>query len=107
MKSILVSGFEATFVNDVTSLSAVVEEMGSPFLEEIEDLLVLDTRDNMHVTVWETVKNVEILGKKQYLRFGKERRIASAKPITEPLHKTSYHCSVVHLWNLNQNTKGK
>ena len=56
---ILVSGFEAIFVNDVTSLS-VVEEMGSPFLEESEDLLVLDTRDNMNVTVWETVRNVEI-----------------------------------------------
>ena len=32
------------------SLFAVVEEMGSPFQEEREDLLVLHTRDNMNVT---------------------------------------------------------
>ena len=38
-------GVQATFIKDVRSLSAVVEEMGSPFLEESEDLLVLDTRD--------------------------------------------------------------
>ena len=57
MNRILVSGVEATFVNDVTSLSAVVEEMGNPFLDGSEDFLVLDTRDNMNVIVWETVYN--------------------------------------------------
>ena len=48
MNSILVPGVQATFVNDVTSLSAVLEEMGSPSLEENEDLLVLNTGDNMN-----------------------------------------------------------
>ena len=44
-------GVQATFVNDVRSL-AVVEEMYSPFLEESEDLLVLDTRDTMFLTLF-------------------------------------------------------
>ena len=71
----------------VAIISSVVEEMGRPFLEESEELFVLDTRDNMNVTVWETVRNVEILGEKQYLRFVKETRVESAKPITELLHQ--------------------
>ena len=57
-------GVQATFIKDVRLLSAVVEKMGSPFLEESEYLLVLDTRDIMNVTVCETVnKYVEILSK--------------------------------------------
>ena len=65
-------GVQATFIKDVRSLSAVVEEMGRPFLEESEDLLVLDTRDIMNVTVCETGRNVEIFGEEQYHRFVKE-----------------------------------
>ena len=33
------------FCNEVSSLVAVFEEMGNPFLEESNDLLALDTRD--------------------------------------------------------------
>ena len=55
-------GVQATFIKDVRSLSAVVEEMVSPFLEESEDLLVLYTGDIMNITVCETGGNVEILG---------------------------------------------
>ena len=69
MNNIMVPGVQAKFVNDVTLLFAVVEEMGTPFLEGSEDLLVLETRNNMNVTVWETVRNIEILGEKEYLRF--------------------------------------
>ena len=42
---------QATFVNDVKSL-AVVEEMYSPYLDESEDLLVLDTRDIMFLILF-------------------------------------------------------
>ena len=80
-------GVQATFIKDFRSLSAVVEEMGRPFLEESEDFLILDTRDIINGTVCETGRNVEILGEEQYHRFVKERLVESAKPITEPLHK--------------------
>ena len=38
-------------LNDVRSLVAVLEEMGNPFLEDSEDLLVIDTRDVMDAAV--------------------------------------------------------
>ena len=83
-------------MNSIQATLVNIEEMGSPFLEESEDLLVLDTRYIMNVTVWATVRNVEVLGEEQYLRFVKERLVESAKPITEPLYKKGYHCSVDH-----------
>ena len=57
---------QATFINYIRSLLSVVEEMGSPFLKESKDLLVLDTRYIMNVTVLETVRNVEVLSEEQY-----------------------------------------
>ena len=70
------------------SLSAMVEEMGSPFLEDSEDLLVLHTKDNMNVTVWETVRIVEIFGEEQYLRFVNEKLIASDR-VCKMYHRTT------------------
>ena len=57
---------QATFINYIRTLLSVVEEMGSPFPEESKDLLVLDTRYIMNVTVWETVRSVEVLSEEQY-----------------------------------------
>lgn len=39
---------QSLFYRDVTALTRAIEEMGNPFMEETEDLLVLDTnkRDN-------------------------------------------------------------
>ena len=80
-------GVQAAFIKDVRSLTAVVEEMGSPFLEETEDLLVLDTRDIIDASVGETVRKVEVLGEEQYNKFVEERLVQLAKPITEALPK--------------------
>ena len=77
--------------SNMCKLYAVVEEMGSPFLEESEDLLVPHTRDNMNVTVWKTVRNVEIFGEELYIRFVNERFVKCAKSITEPLQKNKLH----------------
>jgi len=49
----------------VQSLNAI-EEMGNLFLEQSEDLLVLDTRDIMYSSVADTVRTVEEIGKQQY-----------------------------------------
>ena len=46
---------QATFLKEVKSLVAVFEEMGNPFLEQSEDLLVLDTKDILDPSVAETV----------------------------------------------------
>ena len=42
---------QSAFARDVQSLTEVFEEMGNPFLEDSEDLLVLDSRNIVHVAV--------------------------------------------------------
>jgi len=51
----------------------VLEEMGNPFLEHSQDLLVIDTRDIMDTQVVDTVRKIETLGKEQYSKFVIER----------------------------------
>ncbi|CAC5367122.1 unnamed protein product [Mytilus coruscus] len=46
---------QKAFVKQVIKLTATIEEMGNPFLEESEDLLVLDTRDIVDPKVANTV----------------------------------------------------
>ncbi len=62
------------------SLVAVIEEKGNPFLEQSQDLLVLDTRD---MSVGESVRKAEKLGEKQYHNFVEDRLIKCEKPITD------------------------
>ena len=68
-------GVQTSFFNEVKSLVAVIEEMGNPFLEQSQDLLVLDTRDILHPSVGESVRKAEELGEKQYNTFVDERLV--------------------------------
>ena len=43
------------FITEVGSLIAVIEEMGNPFLEKRNDLLVLDMSDIVDMSVGEIV----------------------------------------------------
>ena len=56
-------GVRVTFQNQVKSLCSVIEEMGKPFLEQSEDLLVLGKRDIMDSSVAETFRIIEEIGK--------------------------------------------
>ena len=47
------AGVQAMFITEVGSVIAVIEEMGNPFLEKGNDLLVLDTRDIVDTSVRE------------------------------------------------------
>jgi len=80
-------GVQAAFLKDVRSFTAVLDEMGNPFLEESQDLLVLDTKDIMDASVAETVRKVESLGEDQYKSFVDERLDQPTKPITDTLPK--------------------
>ena len=53
-------------MNDVTTLTDVIEEFGSPFTEESKDLLVLDTRDIVNNDIIDTLSVIEKNGKEQY-----------------------------------------
>ena len=80
-------GVQAAFMKDVRTLIAVFQEMGNPFLENTQDLLVLDTRDIMETPVAETVRRIESLGEKQYTKFVEERLELCTKPVTDTLPK--------------------
>lgn len=57
------TGVQATFQKQVKTLYTTIEDMGNPFLEESEDLLVLDTRDIMNSSVAEAFRKIEEIGK--------------------------------------------
>jgi len=78
---------QLSFADEVKSLVAVFEEMGNPFMEQGEDLLVLDTRDILDKSVGEAIKTAEVLGKKQYQEFFEERLVRCEKPITDVISK--------------------
>ena len=50
---------QKAFLKQVITLTATIEEMGKSFLEESEDLSVLDTRDIINPKVANTVRNIE------------------------------------------------
>ncbi|KAJ8381344.1 hypothetical protein SKAU_G00021220 [Synaphobranchus kaupii] len=68
------------------SLTAVIEEMGKLFLEESQDLLVLDSKDVMDASVADTVRKVS-LSTEQYKTFVEERLEQRTKPVTDTLPK--------------------
>ena len=80
----------------LSSPIAVFIEMGNAFLEKGQDLLVLDTKDIMNISVGETVRKAEAFGEEQYKKFVEERLVKCEKPITTYLVKTSCHFSVIH-----------
>lgn len=88
-------GVQAAFMKDVRTLIAVFQEMGNPFLENTQDLLVLDTRDIMDTPAAETVRKIESLGEEQYTKFLEERLELCTKPVTH-CSRTSCHSSVGH-----------
>ena len=56
-------------------------------MEQTEDLLVLDTRDILHISIGEAIRKVETLGEEQYQNFVDERLIKCEKPITDVISK--------------------
>ena len=52
---------QSAFEWDVRSLTEIFEEMGNPFLENGEDLLVLDSRNIAYVAFSDAIKEIEDL----------------------------------------------
>ena len=72
-------GVQYAFLKDVQSLTVVLQDMGNPFLEESNDLLVLYTKDIME-SVTGTVRKVETIGQEQYSKFVDERLSTCVTP---------------------------
>ena len=80
---------QAAFQKDVKSLMSVLEELRNPFLDDSQDLLVLDTKDIMEQSVKETVRKVETIRKEQFSKYVKERLTDCMVPVTETISKNN------------------
>ncbi len=78
---------QVAFLKDVRALVTVFEEMGNPFLERSQDLLVIDTKDIMNAQVAETVRRIKTLGEEQYTEYVTERLEECTTPITQTIPK--------------------
>ena len=79
-------GVLSAFLNDVQSLTLVLQDMGNPFLEESNDLLVLDTKYIME-SIAGTVRKVETIGQEQYSKFVDEQLSKGVTHVSHPLPK--------------------
>ena len=80
---------QRAFARDVKRLANTIEEMGNPFTENSNDLLVLDSRDLADPAVINTVRQIEKLGQEQYDVYVSERLVSQTKPISDPIKKNN------------------
>lgn len=55
--------------SQVQYLCNIIREKGNPFLDQIGNFVLLDTRDIMDATIVETVRTVKELSNKQFQEF--------------------------------------
>ena len=78
---------QTSFARDVRSLVMVMEELGNPFKEESQDLLVLDTKEIADPAVLKTVHSAKCIGQNQFDTFTKECLIHRTKSIDDTIHR--------------------
>ena len=78
------NGMQIKFVKVVHTLISVLEEMGSPLIEEeSEDLMVLDTREILSPAAISTVQTDLKIGQEQFQSFVKERLVDRSKSLND------------------------
>ena len=80
---------QVTFASEVQALVEVIEDLGSPFMEESGDHLVLDTRDIPDPAVVTTVRGIEKKGHDQYDSFVTGRLVDRTSPVSDTISKNS------------------
>ncbi len=82
---------QSAFARDMQSLTEVFEELGNPFLEDSEDLLVLDSRNIVDTALSDTFKDIEQLGLDQYETYVEERLVKRTKAIADPIKRNNLY----------------
>ncbi|KAH3768118.1 hypothetical protein DPMN_169330 [Dreissena polymorpha] len=72
-------------------MTNTLEEMGNPFLEECEDLLVLGTRDIADPKVANTMRNIEQIRKNHYQEYIRDRLDNRTNPLSDPIKQNKLH----------------
>ncbi len=81
---------QLTFFDQVKALTNVIEEMGNPFFEESDELLVLDTRDIADPLVVKAMYVLKKTGQVQYNTFITERLVQQTKLINDPIKRNNF-----------------
>ena len=84
------------FLQDVMSLKSAIGEYDNAVLETSNDLLVLDTRDIVEISVIDNMYRIEALICQQFDNFVHEQLVESTKHIPEVMTKNTIHCSIYH-----------
>ena len=71
----------------VCSFVNVMEELGNPFEEESEDLLVLDSKEIADPSAVEAVKKAQKINQQQFQTFTKECFVERTKLIDDTIHR--------------------
>ena len=80
---------QITFAQDVKSLRKAIEQMGNPFSENSNDLLVLYNRNIVDSAVADTLWNSERIGVDQYTTYVIERLVNQTVPNTDPIKRNT------------------
>ena len=79
--------FQVSFFKDVKSLVTTIEDFGNPFLEESEDLIVLDTKEIAGPASVTILRQIEAVGKEQCNQFITERLLNRTKSLYDPIKR--------------------
>ena len=79
--------FQVSFFKDVKSLVTTIEGFGNPFLEESEDLIVLDTKEIAGPASVTILRQIEAVGKEQCNQFITERLLNRTKSLYDPIKR--------------------
>ena len=79
--------FQVSFFKDMKSLVTTIEDFGDPFLEESDDLIVLDTKEIAEPAAVTILRQIEALGKEQCNQFITEGLLNRTKSRYDPIKR--------------------
>ncbi|CAH3040766.1 unnamed protein product, partial [Porites evermanni] len=79
--------FQVSFFKDVKSLVTTMKDFGYPFLEESNDLIVLDTKEIAEPAAVTILPQIEAVGKEQCNQFITERLLNRTKSLYDPIKR--------------------
>lgn len=80
-----VPSIQKQFTHDVKEMVSTMQELGNPFLEDSNDLIILDTKVVMGENVVNNLQNIRDIGQQQYATYVQERLIQCTVPITDTI----------------------
>ena len=78
---------QVSFFKDMKSLVTTIKDFGNPFLEESEDLIVMDTKEIAGAAAVTILCQIEAIGKQQFNQFITERLLNRTKSLYDPIKR--------------------